>query len=499
MNRTRTISPLLLLSVAATATAPLAFAATARASDTVLAPAANTSGITAYAGQVVLSRLDAATGRWALVRYQNGVLSPLPVAERAVPFDADAGPDATGNPVVVYSRCAGEPSVSDAGLSPTPDWETATGCELYELTLTGTPTEHRLTATSAAGESETTPSIWRGNLAFVRHGNGSAVPTIEYLAAGATKPRHLGGGSVQVCQSQGAAKSVCEFEAAHDTVDQLDLGPRRIAYVWNMTGGSVYGVGVAWELRSATLDGGRSTLLDSGVVNGTCGFGLPSGPTASSAAVSYLEAGSPCDTVTTSFATADPITGIRALAATPGGLAAGAVRDANTIYWLRVTGSPADVPVPGAGSCTIADAGCQLVASSAPAYAAQPASRETPPADIDLVESGLGYRWIDGPAGVRLLLPPKTVPCAPSAASALVYLSAQWTRGKHSITVSRHDPNKASQTVAGIDRSLPDGTYNFTRLVACGNSSHFTYAVKTGGATQRVSFTVTRPKASASG
>jgi hypothetical protein len=494
MTRSRRISQLLLVALAI----PTAVAASAHASDTVLAPAPNTSGITAYAGQVVLSQLDHATGKWALVRYQNGALTPLPVAERAVPFDADAGPDAAGNPVVVYSRCTHEPSPADAGLGPTPDWETATGCNLYELSLTGTPAEHTLTAASAPGESETTPSIWRGKLAFVRHANNSAVPTIEYLAVGAKKPRHLGGGSVQVCHGVGVAKSTCGFANVHDTVDQLDLGPTRIAYVWNMIGGSVYGVGVGWELRSATLGGVESTLLDTGLVSGTCGFGLPSAPTATATAIAYLAASSPCDTVTTSFATAGPVTGIRAVAPTPGGLAAAAVSDGATIYWLRVPGSPADVPVPGSGSCSVADAACQLVASSTPQYAAQPPTRETPPADIDLVASGLGYRWVNGPAGTRLLIAPTTIPCAPSDAAALVYFSAQWTRGKHSIVISRRDPKQASRDVAGIDRSLPDGEYNFTRLVACGASTRFTYAVKTSGATQRVSFTVTRPTANAS-
>ena len=60
---------------------------------------------------------------------------PGAVAQRSVPFDADAGPGRDGQPVVVYSRCRQEPTLT-AGLAPTPDWQTARGCDVYELPLT---------------------------------------------------------------------------------------------------------------------------------------------------------------------------------------------------------------------------------------------------------------------------------------------------------------------------------------------------------------------------
>lgn len=407
-------------------------------------------------------------------------------------FDADAGPDAAGNPVVVYSRCTQEPTAGE-GLGPTPDWETATGCDLYQLPLTGIPAEQKLTAASAPGESETTPSIWKGNLAFVRHAAGSAVPTIEYLRRGATKPSHLGGGSVQVCEQAAPEPIDCAFSAVHDTVDQLDLGPTRIAYLWAMTGGSVYGVDAAWELRAATLNGGQSALFDTGDGSGTCGFDLPNSPTAAASAIFYVSAGAICDVTVTDFETIDPVTGIHGLAATPGGLAAGAVEDGNTIYWLRVTGAPADVPVPGGGSCGVADAACELVASSTPPYVAQAPAQVSPPADIDFTKSGLGYKWVTGPAGVRLLRPPSHVPCAPSALSAILYLSAQWAHGKHTVRVIRKDPGRPSRTLAVITRSLPDfEDAAEPRLAACHSSTRLSYAVTTGGVTQTVSFSVTR-------
>jgi hypothetical protein len=491
MIRIRTITPLLVLALAAPAAA-------AESGDTALAPAPATAGITAYSGQVILSQLDPATNKWALVRLQNGALTPLPVAEQSVPFDADAGPDAAGNPVVVYSRCSVEPSAETETVGLTADWETASGCEIYELTLSGTPAEHEIKAASTPGKSETTPSIWMGNLAFVRHSANAPIPTIEYLPVKATKPRHLGGGSVQLCTQDKADDIDCSFKAVHDTVDQLDLGPSGVGYVWNMTGGSVYGVGVAWELRSATLAGTPSALLDTGIVSGTCGFGLPSAPSVTTGSISYLEAGAPCDNTVTKFATVNPVTGVQALGPATVGLAAGAVRDGDTIYWLRVSGSASDAGVPGSGSCSVADADCQLVASSLPQYTAQPVRQQFPEADVDLVNSGLGYKWITEPGGVRLLRPPATIPCSPSAAPADVYVSAQWSHGKHTVRVSRRDPGKAAKGVTTIKRSLPPEVIAAgPRLLACGDSTKLTYAVTTGNTTQRVSFTVARLRASA--
>jgi hypothetical protein len=45
-----------------------------------------------------------------------------------------------------------------------------------------------------------------------------------------------------------------------------------------MTGGSVYGTGLVWELRAVPLAGGTAVLLDSGSISGACGFRLPSAP-----------------------------------------------------------------------------------------------------------------------------------------------------------------------------------------------------------------------------
>jgi hypothetical protein len=436
----------------------------------------------------VLSKRDPQTGSWALVRWHAGLVDVLPVAQRSVPFDADAGPDRTGQPVVVYSRCRQEPALQAGTLAPAADWQTARGCDVYELNLTGTPVERKLTAASSATRSETTPSTWRGGLAFARHADGAFVPRVLYLAPGRTTPRPLGGGSVQTCSGAG----YCGFGMRHDGVDQLDLGPARAAYLWRMTGGSVYGIGLVWELRAAPLAGGRSALLDTGLISGACGFGLPSAPTATTSPIAYLDAGADCDVTETTFATADPVTGARGTAPTPGGLAAGAVRDGNAIYWLRVKGPAQQAPVPGIGARSVA--GCELVGSPVPAYAPRPAQRQSSPADVDLARSGEGYRWVRGPAGTQLLRPPATVPCAPSGQPAYVYMAARWSRGRHAVRMLRQDPRHAAHAVGSVQsRSTPAGGASLTtRLLRCGDRTRLTYVVTTGRSTRRVSFAVAR-------
>jgi len=126
-------------------------------------------------------------------------------------------------------------------------------------------------------------------------------PTLRYLPAGAKQPRALGGGTVPTCSS------LCTAHNQHRTVAQLDIGPARATFVWQMVGGAVYGTGIAWELRAVSLKGGVSTLLDTGLVSGTCGFRLPSAGSALQTSILYLLARADCDVTETSFERTDAV------------------------------------------------------------------------------------------------------------------------------------------------------------------------------------------------
>src|SRR4051794_14631467 len=90
--------------------------------------------VSAYAGHVVWSRYDIAAGAFRLMEAHAStaglVTTTLPVPPRAVPFDADVGPDANGAATVVYSRCATEPRLGGVDLpgpAGLPVWATGRG------------------------------------------------------------------------------------------------------------------------------------------------------------------------------------------------------------------------------------------------------------------------------------------------------------------------------------------------------------------------------------
>jgi hypothetical protein len=66
--------------------------------------------VSAYGGVAVWSAFDPASKTYRLRAYRGGHVSDVPVPPRRSPFDADVGPDATGQPVVVYSRCRVDPT-----------------------------------------------------------------------------------------------------------------------------------------------------------------------------------------------------------------------------------------------------------------------------------------------------------------------------------------------------------------------------------------------------
>jgi hypothetical protein len=147
----------------------LVFPAAARADFTVSAVERPTP-VSAYAGRLVFSQYDAAAGVYRLLESHASpagqVTTPLPVAPRNVPFDADVGPSADGRPAVVYSRCAtAEPRLGADGL---PIWASGRGCDVYQYVLGGAGGEVRVDGVSTGGASEFLPTLWRGAIAFGR-------------------------------------------------------------------------------------------------------------------------------------------------------------------------------------------------------------------------------------------------------------------------------------------------------------------------------------------
>jgi hypothetical protein len=151
--------------------------------------------LTAYDGYVVFSQLDS-KDQWSLMVWHAGSIKPLPVPARSIPFDAEAGSMANGRPAVVFSKCTADPPFVHhlpEDEDPTPEWSKAVGCRIYELPLpAGTP--KLITNIHTPGASDSTPAIWRGDIAFASRNDGSRSPSRKFLRSEARSPVFVGVG-----------------------------------------------------------------------------------------------------------------------------------------------------------------------------------------------------------------------------------------------------------------------------------------------------------------
>ena len=178
--------------------------------------------LTAFGGYVVISR-RAPTGRWALEAWHEGSITKLDVPERSVPFDAEAGPSGNGTPTVVFSKCRRDPV--KAG-----DWGHAAGCRIYELALPhGSP---RLVGRIFARHaSDTTPAIWKNEIAFARLEPGQRAPTL-YLSGGGGL-RRVGAGPT-TCLGYSSNTPCDRRPKVLSWVEQMSLGAGALAYQWRL-------------------------------------------------------------------------------------------------------------------------------------------------------------------------------------------------------------------------------------------------------------------------
>jgi hypothetical protein len=247
-----------------------------------LGPVTNDSALSAHGGWVVWSELQP-DGRWHLVGWHGGTRAGPFVASRGVPFDADVGSDAHGHAVVTYSRCAADavqpPNyASVAGYaSPNglPRQSLARGCHLRVLELTS-GRERALAVDRPHGASDTTPSMWRGDVAFARMSRGATVAQVLLWRRRSGRLTRLTHGLVPRTgcpPGVGCAAPV----VPRGEVQQLDLGASGVAFVWDYLP-AVTGAGDGWELRVDNLRTGTSHNYDRGYQSGACGARYPVSP-----------------------------------------------------------------------------------------------------------------------------------------------------------------------------------------------------------------------------
>jgi hypothetical protein len=316
---------------------------------TDLADATGAVGMTAAGGHVVFSR---AVGNRVYRLFDwspAGGIRTLAAGTRTAAFDADAGLDANGRPVVVFSTCA-------AGIRP--GQVPRRGCSLRVLALDQAGARPRaLRLHGDHGLSLTTPSMrGHGVAAVAAPVAGSRNVRILYWRTLRAAPRRLSGGTAS-CPSYVGCRG-----GPLTAVDALDLGRRSVAFVWQLDPGAL-GVDATQELRTAPLNGAHSRQAGRayGYVSGACGYRQPESPNAlADGGVGFVLLQSPC--------TADQTTIIRWVAgagdfqgARPTGtLVGGAAWDRARVYWL----SCAPRHDPNRDDEVVGDA-CRLVVSTA--------------------------------------------------------------------------------------------------------------------------------------
>jgi hypothetical protein len=161
--------------VAAVVLTGAALAPAAHAAPTTIATEQRATPVAAWAGTVAWSSFDPATNDYHLVVSRNGgAPQRVPVAPQPVAFDLDLGTNRSGSTYAVYSRCE----------TPATENTPPTDCDLYRLSL-ATGAEQRLTTLSSPDWDEREPTIFRGQIAFIRTETHGGV-TSDVLRTGTT-------------------------------------------------------------------------------------------------------------------------------------------------------------------------------------------------------------------------------------------------------------------------------------------------------------------------
>jgi hypothetical protein len=154
------------------------------------------------------SRGRASTRRRTTTTSRNGAASQrLPVAPSANAFDVDLGTNRSGSTYAVYSRCA----------TPATNSTPPTGCDLYRLSL-ASGVEQKLTTLSSPTWDERDPTIFRGEIAFVRNethgGRNEDVLRIGNTTSGAK-----------------GTTALVTLNRLAGTLQTPELSPSRVAYI----------------------------------------------------------------------------------------------------------------------------------------------------------------------------------------------------------------------------------------------------------------------------
>jgi len=259
----------------------------------VIAPIGADVPISAGGGWLVWS--VPVNGGWGLEAYHDGVVEELPVAPRPEPFDVNVGTDASGKPVATFSRCTHTPKSQDDGSGvideSMPTLDPGAGCRLDAFNLV-TGRERALPIAHPAHSSDTTPSMWHGEVAFARMtaGRGDISQVLLWSPRHAHKLRVLPAGEIP---SSCVRNVRCDGESVEAAVQGLDLDADVVTFLWSIKASGILGH-EDWEVRVDSIASGHGNLAGSGFLGEACVSGglelaLPETPISVGAGVLFSE------------------------------------------------------------------------------------------------------------------------------------------------------------------------------------------------------------------
>lgn len=330
--------------------APAAASASAAPATPLAALPQVASRLTAFDGWVVFSERSG-QGNWSLMAWHAGAIAALPVATRTIPFDAQAGPGPDGRPVVVFSKCTREPRTrgSDPESAAQVEWQTASGCRIYELSPAGGAPRLVTTIRPPRGAFDATPAISRGEIAFARYGRPGGP---QLLLSDGHLARRLGGGPTS-CPAPstipGAPLCGRGEHLARPRVAGISLSAGAAVYEWVAeVPGAFVGPSADPEIRIDPLRGGRQSgatkLLSLSFASGACGGSSSSSPNAAGGKALFVTSTFVCEPaperLTSTFELAPPLG--RARSSGTGGhrLALAVAWDRGTAYWIGLVPTP---------------------------------------------------------------------------------------------------------------------------------------------------------------
>lgn len=182
------------------------------AESRVIDRVANTTAVSTYGGLSAWNRYDPATLRFQLVIHRANATTPIFKAPFGHVPEFDIGPDSTGRPTLVFSRCAPRDDSSAPGE-----------CRLSRYTPGNGQGVRRVKGVSRPGYSEHSPSIWRDRIAFARSRTTNSKGVDRLYVAYGDRLREL---------PRGTLRRGTDPPDTMAYARNLDLHGTRLAYAW---------------------------------------------------------------------------------------------------------------------------------------------------------------------------------------------------------------------------------------------------------------------------